>query len=72
MKDGAICMDRYSSANLRVMWILKQNIDFGILKILGASASKHSQSISFPTWRRISHASHSLISDIRDLIHEGG
>ena len=29
MKDGAICFDRYSRANLRVMWLLKQNIDYG-------------------------------------------
>lgn len=67
MKDGAICMDRYSCATLRVMWILKQNIDFGFSDYSVQLLQNLHGVSSSPTWRRIAHASHGLLTGIRDF-----
>lgn len=67
MKDGAICMDRYSNANLRVMWILKQNIHFDLFDYSELLLKNLHGISSSPTWRRIAHASHGLLSGIRDF-----
>jgi hypothetical protein len=67
MKDGAICIDRYSRANLRVMWVLKQNIDYGFNSYSSQLLQNLDKVSSSPTWRRIAHASHGLLSGLRDF-----
>ena len=66
MKDGAICIDRYSCANLRVMWILKQNINYGYCNYSDQLKRNLDKVPSSPTWRRLAHASHGLLSGITD------
>jgi len=76
MKDGAICFDRYARASLRVMWVLKQNIDYGFSDYSAQLLQNLDRVSSSPTWRRLAHASHGFLSGIRDYstvkMHERG
>jgi hypothetical protein len=65
MKDGAICIDRYARANSRVLWILKQNIALGFNDYPTQLLQNLDKVSSSPTWRRLAHASHGLLSGIR-------
>lgn len=67
MRDGAICIDRYSRANLRVMWVLKQNIDYGYSDYSTQLLQNLDKVSSSPTWRRLAHSSHGLLSGLRDF-----
>lgn len=76
MKDGAICTDRYARSNLRVMWVLKQNIDYGFSDYSAQLLQNLDKVSSSLTWRRLAHASHGLLSGLRDFAavkrHERG
>ncbi len=67
MKDGAICIRRYGNASLRVMWVLKQNIDYGYSDYSVQLLENLAKISSSPTWRRLAHASHGFLSGIRDF-----
>ena len=67
MKDGAISMKRYARASLRVMWVLKQNIDYGFSDYSAQLLQNLDKVSSSPTWRRLAHASHGLLSGLRDF-----
>ena len=67
MKDGAICIDRYTQANLRVMWVLKQNIDYEFSDYSDQILQNLDKVSTSPTWRRLAHASHGLLSGLRDF-----
>lgn len=66
MKDGPLCTSRYNEANLRVMWILKQNIDYGFSDYSEQLKQNLDRVSSSPTWRRLAHASYGLLSGITD------
>lgn len=67
MKDGAICIDRYARAGLRVMWVLKQNISYDFNDYSTQLFQNLDKVSSSPTWRRLAHASHGLLSGLRDF-----
>lgn len=67
MKDGAICLERYARSGLRVMWVLKQNIDYDFSDYSTQLLQNLDKVPSSPTWRRLAHASHGLLSGLRDF-----
>lgn len=67
MKDGAICVDRYAGANMRVMWVLKQCIDFEFSDYSALLLQYLDKVSSSPTWRRLAHSSHGFLSGDRDF-----
>jgi hypothetical protein len=58
------------------MWILKQNIDYGFSDYSTQILQNLDKVSSSPTWRRLAHASHGLLSGLRDFAavkrHERG
>lgn len=67
MKDGAICIERYAQSKLRVMWILKQNIDYEFSDYSDQLLQNLDKVTSSPTWRRLAHASHGLLTGLNDF-----
>jgi hypothetical protein len=67
MRDGAISMDRYAASNPRIMWVLKQNIDYDYDSYSEQLTNNLHHVSSSPTWRRLAHASHGILSQSRDF-----
>lgn len=67
MKDGILCFDKYNKAKIRIMWILKQNINYGYCNYAEQLAEGIHEIASSPTWRRMAHVSYGLISGERNF-----
>jgi len=74
MKDGILCIERYNKVAPRIVWVLKQDINYGQSDYaLHLSENMHRITDS-PTWRRLAYVSHGIISGERsfDEIYEIG
>lgn len=65
--DGIISMKHYEAAPLRILWVLKQNIDYGQYDYAKHVSDNRDGICSSPTWRRMAAASHGLLTGIRDF-----
>lgn len=66
MKDGALCIERYVNAKPRIMWVLKQNIDYDCDDYKEFFRQHMGTIASSPTWRRMAYVSYGLLSGERD------
>ena len=65
--DGIVDFERYRAAKLNVLWILKQDIDFGDDGLIERiKRYSRTDSGSSPTFRRVAQCSHALLSGRRD------
>ena len=67
MKDGILCFEKYNNAKPRIMWVLKQNIQYEYNDYAIQLTQNMDRIASSPTWRRLAYVSHGIISGDRNF-----
>ncbi len=76
MVDGILDLEKYNSSRIKVMWILKQAIDYGEYDYSNFLVKGKDSIKSSPTWRRIALASAGILlpttsfSEIQQMSHQ--
>ena len=67
MKDGILCLEKYKSAKIRIMWVVKQNINYDKYDYSEQIKEQIADIDTVGIWKRIAQASHGFLSGERDL-----